>query len=42
MPGEPATKRVVAFFDGQNLFHAAKKAFDYRFPSYDLRCSLLR
>src|SRR5438552_13315580 len=35
MPGEPASKRVVAFFDGQNLFHAAKKAFGHRFPSYD-------
>ena len=35
MPGEPASKRVVAFFDGQNLFHAAKKAFGHLFPSYD-------
>ncbi len=32
---EPAVKRVVAFFDGQNLFHAAKTAFGYTFPNYD-------
>ncbi|HTQ10981.1 MAG TPA: NYN domain-containing protein [Fimbriimonadaceae bacterium] len=35
MPVEPAVKRAVAFFDGQNLFHAAKKAFGYTFPNYD-------
>jgi len=35
MPVEPARKRVVAFFDGQNLFHAAKEAFGYKFPSFD-------
>ena len=29
------TKRAVAFFDGQNLFHAAKAAFGYTFPNYD-------
>ena len=28
-------KRAVAFFDGQNLFHAAKEAFGHRFPNYD-------
>lgn len=27
MPVEPSTKRTVAFFDGQNLYHAAKEAF---------------
>jgi uncharacterized LabA/DUF88 family protein len=27
--------RAVAFFDGQNLFHAAKGAFGYRYPNYD-------
>jgi uncharacterized LabA/DUF88 family protein len=32
---EPAEKRVVAFFDGQNLFHAVKKAFGYPYPNYD-------
>jgi uncharacterized LabA/DUF88 family protein len=32
---EPQTKRVVAFIDGQNLFHAAKEAFGYTFPNYD-------
>jgi uncharacterized LabA/DUF88 family protein len=32
---EPATKRCIAFFDGQNLFYAAKEAFGYPFPNYD-------
>jgi uncharacterized LabA/DUF88 family protein len=31
---EPASKRVVAFVDGQNLFHSAKQAFGHRSPSY--------
>jgi len=35
MPVEPVVKRAVAFFDGQNLFHAAKKAFGYNYPNYD-------
>lgn len=35
MPTEPTTKRAVAFVDGQNLFHAAKQAFGYTYPSYD-------
>jgi len=33
---EPPTKRAVAFFDGQNLFHAAKEAFGYRYPNCDV------
>ena len=37
MPSEPATKRAFAFFDGQNLFYAAKEAFGYPFPNYDPR-----
>jgi len=32
---EPPTKRAVVFFDGQNLFHAAKEAF-----GYDIRIAL--
>jgi hypothetical protein len=24
MPAEPVAKRAIAFFDGQNLFYAAK------------------
>jgi len=36
MPPEPAAKRAVAFIDGQNLFHAAKKAFGFTFPNYDI------
>lgn len=35
MPTEPARKRTVAFFDGQNLFYAAKHAFGYGYPNYD-------
>ena len=37
MQAEPAVKRAVAFFDGQNLFHAVKRAFGYTFPNYDPR-----
>ncbi len=33
---EPALKRAVAFVDGQNLFYAAKEAFGYQYPSYDI------
>jgi uncharacterized LabA/DUF88 family protein len=36
MPAEPATKRAVAFIDGQNLFHAVKIAFGYTHPNYDV------
>jgi uncharacterized LabA/DUF88 family protein len=35
LPVEPAVKRTVAFFDGQNLFHGVKEAFGYTFPNYD-------
>jgi hypothetical protein len=34
MPSEPTVKRAVAFFDGQNLFHAAREAFGYDYPNY--------
>ena len=36
MNGEPPIKRAVAFVDGQNLFHAARKAFGYTYPNYDV------
>jgi len=32
---EPAVKRAVAFFDGQNLFHTAKQVFGYQYPNFD-------
>lgn len=32
---EPPVKKAVAFFDGQNLFHAAREAFGYRYPNFD-------
>jgi uncharacterized LabA/DUF88 family protein len=35
MPVEPPLKRVIAFFDGQNLFYAVKKAFGYSYPNYN-------
>jgi uncharacterized LabA/DUF88 family protein len=35
VPTEPLVKRTVALFDGQNLFHAVKKAFGYTWPNYD-------
>ncbi len=35
MPEEPRLKKTIAFFDGQNLFHAAKACFGYSFPNYD-------
>ena len=36
MPAEPSIKRAIAFIDGPNLFHAAKDAFGYRHPNYDV------
>ena len=35
MPVEPKVKRTIAFFDGQNLYKAAKRAFGYTFPNFD-------
>lgn len=34
---EPASKRAVAYIDGQNLFNAAKEAFGYPYPNYNIR-----
>ncbi len=31
---EPTVKRTSVFFDGQNLFYAAKEAFGYQYPNY--------
>jgi uncharacterized LabA/DUF88 family protein len=36
MATEPTVKRAVAFVDGQNLFYAARQAFGYSFPNYDV------
>jgi hypothetical protein len=36
MVEEPATKRVVAFVDGQNLFRCAKEIWNYTHPNYDV------
>ena len=35
MAGEPAVKRAIAFFDGQNLYRHAKDAFGHHYPNYD-------
>lgn len=35
-PVEPRDKRAVVFIDGQNLFHAAREAFGYVYPNYDV------
>jgi len=35
MRTEPTTKRTFVFFDGQNLFYAAKESFGYPYPNYD-------
>ena len=37
MPVEPNLKRAVTFVDGQNLYHAAKAAFGYTYPNYDVQ-----
>lgn len=36
MPPEPTAKKAAAFVDGQNLFFAAKEAFGYTYPNYDV------
>jgi uncharacterized LabA/DUF88 family protein len=38
MPTEPALKRVHAYVDGQNLFHAARAVFGASYPDFDPRC----
>lgn len=34
MAEEPAVKRAVAFYDGQNLYRHAKDAFGYHHPNF--------
>lgn len=36
MMAESVGKRAMAFIDGQNLFNAAKEAFGYPYPNYDV------
>lgn len=36
MAKPPEMKRVVAFIDGQNLFHAARECFGYQHPNFDV------
>jgi len=36
MATPPDVKRAVVFVDGQNLFHAARRAFGYTYPNYDV------
>ncbi len=42
MNGEAPVKRAVAFVDGQNLFHAARAAFGYDEPNYDVGALAMR
>jgi len=37
MSPEPATKRTIAFIDGQNLYHSVREAFGYTYPNYDVQ-----
>ncbi len=37
MTKEPTKKRTVAFVDGQSLFRAAKDAFGYIYPNYNVK-----
>src|ERR1019366_3916014 len=32
---EPSPKQAIVFFDGQNLYHAARHAFGYTYPNFD-------
>lgn len=36
MTGAAPAHRAVVFVDGQNLFHAAREAFGYTYPNYDV------
>jgi uncharacterized LabA/DUF88 family protein len=35
VPTEPHFRRAIAFFDGQNLFHAARAVFGAAYPDFD-------
>lgn len=37
MVKEPKKKRAIVFADGQSLFYAAKDAFGYNYPNYDVK-----
>jgi uncharacterized LabA/DUF88 family protein len=34
-PQPPVPPKAISFFDGQNLFRSAKRAFNYIYPNYD-------
>jgi len=36
-PVEPKVKNAIVFVDGQNLYRAAKDAFGYNYPNYDIK-----
>lgn len=36
MPDQLPIPGAIAFIDGQNLFHAAREAFGYGYPNYDV------
>jgi hypothetical protein len=33
---EPVCKLAAVFVDAQNLYHAAKDAYNYTYPNYDV------
>jgi len=37
MTSEPKQKKAVVFVDGQSLYYAAKDAFGYNYPNYDIK-----
>lgn len=37
MINESLIKRVAAFIDGQNLFHAVRECFGYTYPNFDAK-----
>lgn len=37
MSAEPTVQRVIAYIDGQNLFHHVKSAFGHTYPNYDVQ-----
>jgi len=42
MASELSSKKAILFIDGQNLFYAAKEAFGYTYPNYDVRLPIFQ
>jgi hypothetical protein len=37
MRNDPSVHWAIAFVDGQNLYHAAREAFGYTYPNYNVK-----